>query len=119
MKDAIRVSKAPIIYSHSSARAIAKHPRNVPDDLLQLVQQNGGVVMVNFFPGFVVPRSAEIMAQMFDKSRELKAQFPNDADYQREWRRWQRQNDYPAGTIHNVVDHIEHIAQVAGIDYVG
>jgi membrane dipeptidase len=119
MKDAIRVSKAPIIYSHSSARAIANHPRNVPDDVLKLVKENGGVVMVNFFPGFIVPRSAEIMAQMFDKSRELRSRFPNEADYQREWRRWQRQNDYPSGTIHDVVDHIEHIAKVAGIDHVG
>src|SRR5207244_11217484 len=57
MKAAIRVSKAPIIYSHSSARAIAKHPRNVPDDVLQLVKLNGGVVMINFFPGLIVPKS--------------------------------------------------------------
>src|SRR5439155_3729106 len=61
MRDAIRVSKAPIIYSHSSARAIANHPRNVPDEILALVKQNRGVVMVNFFPGFIVPRSAEIL----------------------------------------------------------
>jgi membrane dipeptidase len=119
MRDAIRISKAPIIYSHSSARAIANHPRNVPDDVLKLVKDNGGVVMVNFFPGFIVPRSAEILAKMFDKSRELRAQFPNDADYQREYRRWERQNAYPAGTIHDVVDHIEHLAKVAGTDHVG
>jgi membrane dipeptidase len=119
MKDAIRVSQAPIIYSHSSARSIANHPRNVPDDVLKLVKQNGGVVMVNFFPGFVVPRSAEIMAKMFDKSRELRAAFPVEADYQRERRRWERQNPYPAGSIHDVVDHIDHIVKTAGIDHVG
>src|SRR5438105_877578 len=119
MKDAIRVSKAPIIYSHSSARAIAAHPRNVPNDVLKLVQQNGGIVMINFFPGFVVPKSAEIMAKMFDKSRELREQFPNEADYQRERRRWERQNDYPAGSVHDVVDHIDHIAKLIGVDHIG
>jgi membrane dipeptidase len=119
MRDALAVSKAPIIYSHSSARAIAKHPRNVPDDILKLVKENGGVVMVNFFPGFVVPKSAEIMAQMFDKTRELRAKFPNEADYLRERRRWEAQNPYPTGTIHDVVGHIEHIARVAGKDHVG
>ena len=119
MKDALRISKAPIIYSHSSARAIAGHPRNVPDDVLRLVKENGGVVMVNFFPGFIVPRSAQIMAQMFDRSRELRAKFPNEADYQREQRRWEAANPYPNGSIHDVVDHIEHLAKIAGIDCVG
>ena len=119
MKDAIRITKAPIIYSHSSARAIANHPRNVPDDVLALVKQNGGVVMINFFPGFIVPKSAEIMAKMFDARRDLRARFPNEADYQRENRRWEKQNDYPAGSIHDVVDHIDHIAKTIGVDYIG
>src|SRR5262245_5889610 len=119
MKDALRVSKAPIIYSHSSARTIAAHPRNVPDDVLQLVKQNGGIVMINFFPGFIVPRSAQIMAKMFDKSRELREQFPNEADYQRERRRWERQSDYPSGSLHNVIDHIDHIAKLIGVDHIG
>jgi len=119
MKDAIRISRAPIIYSHSSARAIAKHPRNVPDDILKLVKENGGVVMVNFFPGFVVPKSAEIMAKMFDARRELRAKFPKEEDYQSGLKRWEAANPYPAGSIHDVVDHIEHIAKVAGIDHVG
>jgi membrane dipeptidase len=119
MQDAIRISQAPIIYSHSSARAVANHPRNVPDEVLLLVKQNGGVVMINFFPGFIVPRSAQIMAQMFDKSRELRAAFPNEADYTRERRRWEAQNPYPAGSIHDVVDHIDHIARLIGVDHIG
>jgi membrane dipeptidase len=119
MKDAIRVSKAPIIYSHSSARAIARHPRNVPDDVLLLVKQNGGVVMINFFPGFIVPRSAEIMAKMFDKRRELRAAFPNDADFRREQKKWEVENPYPNGSVHDVVDHIEHVAKLIGVDHIG
>ncbi len=119
MRDALRISKAPVIYSHSSARAVANHPRNVPDDILLLVKQNRGVVMVNFFPGFVVPKSAEIMAKMFDKTRELRAKFPLEADYLRERKRWEAQNPYPAGTIHDVIAHIDHLAKVAGIDHVG
>lgn len=119
MRDALRISQAPIIYSHSSARAIAKHPRNVPDDILKLVKENGGVVMVNFFPGFIVPESAELMAKMFDLARELKKQFPDPKDFDRERRKWEAAHPYPAGNIHDVVDHIDHIAKTAGIDHVG
>jgi membrane dipeptidase len=119
MRDAIRISKAPIIYSHSSARAVADHPRNVPDDVLKLVKDNGGVVMVNFFSGFVVPGSAAKMRQMFAKIRELRSQFPSEQDFQRERKRWEVANPIDAGTVHDVVDHIEHIIKIAGIDHVG
>lgn len=119
MRDALRVSRAPVIYSHSSARAIAHHPRNVPDDILKLVKANGGVVMVNFFSGFIEPQAAKIMAKMFDLSRELRAKFPEEADYRRERRRWELANPYPAGSVHDVVDHIEHLAQAAGVDHIG
>jgi membrane dipeptidase len=119
MKDAIRVSKAPVIYSHSSARAIADHPRNVPDDVLALVKENGGVVMVNFFSGFVVPESAAKMRQMFAKIRELRSKHPDEADFSRERKKWELENPIEAGTIHDVVDHIDHIFKVAGIDHVG
>ncbi|MCA9175541.1 MAG: membrane dipeptidase [Planctomycetales bacterium] len=119
MLDALRVSKAPVIYSHSSARAIADHPRNVPDTILRRVAANNGIVMVNFFSGFVVPESAERMKTMFDVSRELREKFPKEEDYQRERRRWRARNPIDPGNIHHVVDHIEHIIRVAGIDHVG
>ena len=119
MKDAIAISKAPVIYSHSSARAIANHPRNVPDDVLALVKANRGVVMVNFYSGFVVPEGAQRMRQMFDVMRELRRTYKTEAEVTRERRRWEERNPYPAGTIHDVVDHIDHIVKTIGIDHVG
>jgi membrane dipeptidase len=119
MRDAIRISKAPVIFSHSSARAIANHPRNVPDDVLKLTAQNNGVVMVNFFSGFIHPEAAKITAQYIQAQNDIRAASATDEEYEKAWAKWRLEHPIPRGSIHDVVDHIDHIVRVAGVDYVG
>lgn len=119
MHHVLRITKAPVIASHSSAFTLAEHPRNVPDDVLKLLPANGGVIMVNFFPGFILPEGARGRAKMFEVMREFRKKNPTEKELVEAMRQWQRDNPIPRGSVHDVVDHIEHIAKVAGVDHVG
>ncbi len=116
MDDALRVSKAPVIASHSSARALADHPRNVPDAILARIPANGGVIMVNFYSGFIVP---EAIRQGRESRAELLKKYPDPADLRRATTEYNKTHPMPRGTVGDVADHIMHIAKVAGIDHVG
>ena len=122
MSDAIRVSEAPVIFSHSSARALANHARNVPDSILALMPKNRGIVMVNIFPGFVNAIAAEQAAGILDRERDFNARYPDDPKRaSSEYLAWltKTMNEMEPGTLAEVADHVDHIIKVAGIDHVG
>lgn len=119
MRHALRITLAPVIYSHSSARGVADHPRNVPDDILPLVAANGGVIMVNFYSSFIVPESARLDAEANQLRRRLTDQGVDAETVDAKVRKWKREHPAIPGTIHDVLDHIDHLVRGAGIDNVG
>ena len=124
MNDVLDVSKAPIIASHSSARGISDHPRNVPDDVLKRVAKNGGVIMVNFYPGFLDTRTNTEENQRTTRLKPqidaLRERFKNDPQgYAAAERKLLADNPIYVAPYTRIVDHIDHIKKVAGIDYVG
>ena len=120
MHDVLDKSTAPVLFTHSNARAITPHPRNVPDSVLKRLPQNGGVVMVTFVPGFT---SAERRQWEYERSAvagRAKTEFSgNPVDEKATLDAWIAANPQPKATLAQVADHIDHIRNMAGVDHIG
>ncbi|MEV4647070.1 dipeptidase [Saccharopolyspora sp. NPDC049357] len=120
MRDALRASRAPVVFSHSSSRAVCSHPRNIPDDVLAQLPGNGGVAMATFVTKFVLQESVEWTAAA---QRELVAHGLSDLSGTPEakevLRKFEEANPQPVATSKTVADHLDHMREVAGIDHIG
>jgi membrane dipeptidase len=120
MRAALQVSKAPVLFTHSDARALADHPRNVPDDILKLVSENGGVVMVNFYLGHLSPDFIRWSAEKSAEGARLGALYSGQPDRRdAAMKSWLDAHPAPRTDVGLIADHVEHIAKVAGFDHVG
>ena len=120
MAATIKVSKAPVICSHSSARALCDVPRNVPDDLLKRIAANGGVVMVNFVPGFLKSTTKAYSAQAdVEEERLIKIYGKDKPEVEAGVEAWRKAHPRPPVTLIDVANHMDHIRKVAGIDCLG
>ncbi|RDI22916.1 dipeptidase [Lentzea flaviverrucosa] len=119
MHAALDTSVKPVIFSHSSCRQVADHPRNVPDDVLVKLKANGGVAMITFVPSFVSPRFAEWDAALRDAMTAAGANHADMGERKTFGEEWMVDHPAPTATLDDVVAHVEHAREVVGIDHIG
>jgi membrane dipeptidase len=120
MRQAIEISLAPVIFSHSNARALCDVPRNVPDDVIEVVGRSGSVIMATFVPWFLTPEGAKANDAEWEEIRRLKAEHPDDPDAVRTAvEEMEKTQPTPPSSVSDVADHVDHIRKLAGIDHIG